>query len=69
MQKLNKYSSKSSKGRILNVDQNKELLDLYNDYHLVPDNTEIKKLTHYQQKIPNEDNIFLAMLKTISFDK
>ena len=52
---LNKYTSNSSKGCVLEVDLEylKELHELHNDYHLAPDKTEIQRemLSEYQLKI------------------
>ena len=52
---LNKYSSNSSKGYILELDLEypKELRELYNDYPLTPHKIEIKRemLSDYQVKI------------------
>ena len=64
---LNKYTSNSSKGCVLEVDLEhpKELQELHNDYPLAPDKTEIKKemLSNHQLKIAYLYNILLAMLK------
>ena len=53
---LNKYTSNSSKGCVLEVDLEylKELQELHNDYTLAPDTIEIKRevLSKYQLKIP-----------------
>ena len=52
---LNKYTSNSSKGRVLDVDleYSKELHELHNDYPLAPDKTETKRkmFLNYQLKI------------------
>ena len=52
---LNKYTSKSSKGCVLEVDLEypKELCKLHNDYRLAPHKIEIKRemLSNYQLKI------------------
>ena len=42
---LNKYTSNSSKGRVLEVylQYRKEFRELHNDYLLAPDNIEIKR--------------------------
>ena len=53
---LNKYTTNSSKGCVLEVDLEylKELRELHNDYPLAPDTIEIKRevLSEYQLKIP-----------------
>ena len=58
---LNKYSSSSSKGCLLEVDleYQKELQELHNDYPLAPDKVEIKReiLSEYQLKITGLYNI------------
>ena len=58
---LNKYTSNSSKGCVLEVDLEypKELLELHNDYPLAPENIEIKRemLSDYQLKIADQYNI------------
>ena len=52
---LNKYTSASSKGWVLEVDLEypKELRELHNNYPLAPDKIEIKRemLSEYQLKI------------------
>ena len=52
---MNKYTSNSLKGCVLEVDlkYSKELRELHNDYPLAPDKTEIKKemLSKFQLKI------------------
>ena len=58
---LNKYTSNSSKGCVLEVDLEypKELQELHNDYPLTPDKIEIKRemLSEYQLKIADLYNI------------
>ena len=57
---LNKYTSNSSKGCVLEVDLEypKELRELHNDYPLAPDKREIKRemLSDYQLKIADHYN-------------
>ena len=72
----NKYSSNCSKGCFLEVDSEcpKELGELYNDYCLAPDKTEIQRemLSNYQLKIANSDNIPIGTVKKLVpnfFDK
>ena len=64
---LNKYTSNSSKGCVLEVDLEypKELPLLHNDYTLAPDNTEIKReiLCEYQLKIAYLYNIPIGNIK------
>ena len=59
---LNKYTSNSSKGCVIEVDLEypKELRELNNDYPLAPDKIEIKRemLSDYQLKIADHYNIF-----------
>ena len=73
---LNKYTSNSSKGCVLEVDLEypKELRELHNDYPLVPDKIEIKRemLSDYQLKIADHYNIPVGNIKKlvlIFFDK
>ena len=73
---LNKYTSNSSKGCVLEVDLEypKELRELHNDYPLVPDKIEIKRemLSDYQLKIADHYNIPVGNVKKlvlIFFDK
>ena len=58
---LNKYTSNSSKGCVIEVDleHQKELQKLHNDYPLAPDKIEIKRemLSEYQLKITDHYNI------------
>ena len=65
---LNKYTSNSSKGCVLEADLEypKELRELYNNYPLAPDKTEIKRemLSEYQLKIPDLYNISIGNVKT-----
>ena len=52
---MNKYTSNSSKGCVIEVDLEypKEFRELYNDYPLAPDKIKIKreKLSNYQLEI------------------
>ena len=73
---LNKYTTNSSKGYILEVELEypKKLQELHNDYPLAPDKTEIKRgfLSEYQLKIANLYNIPIDNVKKLvpkSFDK
>ena len=73
---LNKYSSSSSKGCVLEVDLEypKELHELRNDYPLAPDKIEIKRemLSSYQLKNPDLYNISIGTVKELVpnfFDK
>ena len=73
---LNKYTSNSSKGCVLEVDLEypEELIQLYNDYLLAPDKTEIKReaLSEYQLKIADLYNIPAGNVKKLVpnvFDK
>ena len=63
---LNKYTSSSSKGYVLEVDLKyiKDLQELHNDYSLAPDKMEIKReiLSDYRLKIANLYNIFLLIM-------
>ena len=58
---LNKYTSNTSKGCVLevNLEYPKELCGLHNDYRLAPDKIEIKKemLSNYQLMIAGFYNI------------
>ena len=64
---LNKYTSNSSKGCILEVDLEypKELQELHNDYPLAPDKIKIKRemLSDYQLKIAYLFNISIGYIK------
>ena len=64
---LNKYTSNSSKGCILEVDLEypKELRELHNDYPLAPDKIEIKRemMSDYQLKIADHYNIPIGNIK------
>ena len=66
---LNKYTSNSSKGCVLEVDQEclKELRELHNDYPLAPDKIEIKRemLSDYQLKIADLYNIPTSNVKKL----
>ena len=66
---LNKYNSNSSKECILEVDLKypKELRELHNDYHLVPDKIEIKRemLSEYKPKIDDLYNIPIGNVKKL----
>ena len=73
---LNKYTSNSSKGCVLEVDLEypKELRELHNDYPLAPDKIEIKRemLSDYQVKIADLYNIPTGNVKKLVpnfFDK
>ena len=73
---LNKYTSNSSKGCVLEVDREypKELRQLQNDYPLALDKIEIKRevLSDYQLKIPDLYNIPISNVKKLVpnfFDK
>ena len=73
---LNKYTSNSSKGCVLEVDLEypTELRELHNDYPLAPDKIEIKRemLSDYQLKIEDLYNIPIGNVKKIVpnvFDK
>ena len=73
---LNKYTSNSSKGFVLEVDLEypKELWELHNDYPLAPDKLEIKRemLSEYQLKIADLYNIPIGNFKKLVrnfFDK
>ena len=59
---LNKYTSNSSTGFVLEV--NLELRELHNDYSLAPDKIEIKREmpSEYQIKIADRYTSLLAML-------
>ena len=67
---LNKYTSNSSKGHVLEVDLEhpKELRKLSNDYPLAPDKTLIKRkiLSDYQLKIAD---LYVKKLVPNIFDK
>ena len=73
---LNKHTSNSSKGCVLEVDLEypKELRELHNDYPLVPDKIEIKRKmpSEHQLKIANVNNILIVNVKKLVpnfFDK
>ena len=73
---LNKYTSNSSKGFVLEVDLEypKELWELHNDYPLAPNKLEIKRemLSEYQLKIADLYNIPIGNFKKLVpnfFDK
>ena len=73
---LNKYSSNSSKGCVLEVDHEypKELRELHSDYPLAPDKIEIKRemLFEYQLKIADYHNIAIGNVEKLVpnfFDK
>ena len=67
---LNKYTSNSSKGCVLEVNLKypKELRGFHNDYPLTPDKIEIKVeiLSRYQQKIVDLYNIPIGNVKKFS---
>ena len=66
---LNKYTTNSSKGSVLEVDLEypKELRELHNDYPLAPYKTEIKRemLSEYQLKIADLYNIPIVNVKIL----
>ena len=66
---MNKYTSNSSKGCVLEVDLEypKELRELHNDYPLAPDKIEIKRemLSNYQLKIADLHNIPIVHVKKL----
>ena len=66
---LNKYTSNSSKGCVLEVDLEypKELWNLHNDYPLAPNKIEIKRemLSDYQLKIDDLYNIHIGNAKKL----
>ena len=73
---LKKYTSKSSKGCVLQVDLQylKELRELHNDYPLASNKIEIKReiLSEYQLKIADHYNILIGNVKKLVpnfFDK
>ena len=65
---MNKYTSNSSKGCVLEVDLEypKELQKLHNDYSLDPDDIEIKSemLFEYQLKIADLYDIPIGNIKS-----
>ena len=66
---LNKYTSNSSKGRVLQVDLEypKELCKLHNDYPLASDKLNIKKemLSEYELNFPDFSNIEIGIFKKL----
>ena len=66
---LNRYTSNSSKGCVLEVDLEypKELHELHNDLPLAPDKIEIKRemLSRYQVKIADLYNIPIGNVKKL----
>ena len=66
---MNKYTSNSSKGCVLEVDLEypKELWNLHNDYPLAPNKIEIKRemLSDYQLKIDDLYNIHIGNAKKL----
>ena len=66
---LNKYTSSSSKGCVLEIDLEypKELCELHNDYPLAPDKLEMKKemLPKYQQMISDFFNSPISNVKEL----
>ena len=69
---MNKYTSNSSKGCVLEYP--KELRELHNDYPLAPDKIRIKRemLSDYQLKIADHYNIPIGNVKKLRpnfFDK
>ena len=67
--KLNKYTSSSSKGFVFGVDleYQKELCELHNDYPLSPDKIELKGkiMSNYQLKIADLYNIPIGNVKKL----
>ena len=73
---MNKYTSNSSIGCVLEVDleYRKELQELHNDYPLAPDEIEIKRkmVSEYQLKVADICNIPVGNVKKLVrnfFDK
>ena len=73
---MNKYTSNSSKGCVLEVDHEypKELRELHSDYPLAPDKNEIKRemLSEYQLKVADHYKIPISNVKKLVpnfFDK
>ena len=66
---MNKYTSNSSKGCVLEIDLEypKELRELHNDYPLAPDNLEIKRemLFDNQLKVADLYNIPIGNVKKL----
>ena len=66
---LNKYTSNSSKGYVIEVDLEypKELRELHSDYPLATEKTEIKRemLSEYQLKIVDLYNVPVGNIKTL----
>ena len=66
---MNKYTSNSSKGCVLEIDLEypKELRELHNDYPLAPDNLEIKRemLSGNQLKVADLYNIPISNVKKL----
>ena len=66
---LSKYTSNSSRGRVLKVDFEypKELRELQNESYLAPDKTEIKRemVSNYQLKIADFYNFPIDNVKTL----
>ena len=66
---LNKYTSNSSKGCALEVGLEcpKQLPELHNNYHLIPDKIEIRRemLSEYQLKIADLYNIHIGKVKKL----
>ena len=66
---MNKYTSNSSKGCVLEIDLEypKELRELHNDYPLAPDNLEIKRemLLDNQLKVADLYNIPIGNVKKL----
>ena len=67
---MNKYTSNSSKGCVLEIDLEypKELRELHNDSPLAPDNLEIKRetLSGNQLKVADLYNIPISNVKKIT---
>ena len=65
---LNKYTSNSSKGRVLEIDLEypEELRELHTDYHLAPDKTEIKReMSDNQLKNYEHHNILIDNVRKL----
>ena len=66
---LNKYTSNSSKGYVLEVDLEypKELRELHNDYPFAPDKIETKReiMSGYELKIADLNNILNGNVKEL----
>ena len=62
---MNKYTSNSSKGCVLEVDleYHKELRELHNDYPLAPDEIEINRKMVFEYQLKIYAILLLVMLK------